>query len=239
MLSRAAHLGVDVVQYCDNLPLDQLTSAELSELASAGQELGVEIEVGTGGLDLERIQRYLEIGAALGSRALRLVPYSADPALLQAQLQALLPALRNSGLALALENRFGLRSAALAQVVAALADPALGFCVDTANSVGFMEDPVETVTNLAPRALQMHLKDYIVVKVPVGYHITGRPLGQGWLDVPRVLQALGEQRARLDYLVEFWMDPADSASETLAQEERWVEQCVRAARGYLEGGNCP
>ncbi|MBN1402475.1 MAG: sugar phosphate isomerase/epimerase [Anaerolineae bacterium] len=236
MLRRAADLGADVVQYCDNLPLAHLTSTELAELRAAGEELGVALEVGTGGLDLASIARYLEIGVRLDSRALRLVPYSADAEHLETQLQALRPAVRESGLTLAVENRFGLRSAQLAQIVAALDDPALGFCVDTANSVGFLENSIETVTNLASRALQVHLKDYVVVKIPVGYQITGRPLGQGWLDIPAVLRALGPRRATLDYLIEFWMDPPKGRSETLAQEDHWVAQCLDAARRYLDPG---
>ena len=235
MLTKGADLGAEVIQFCDNMPLDDLSLTERSELRSVARERGMAIEVGTGGLDQERLERYIQIAVQMGSRALRLVPYSADAEAIRGRIKALLPALREADILLAIENRFGLGSAALMDLVRSLDDAALGFCIDTGNSIGLLERPVETVANLAPLAIQMHLKDHIVDKIPVGYQITGRPLGEGWLDIPRVLETLGPRKDAVDYLLEFWMDPEDSLAATLDKEARWAARCVSAARHYLAG----
>ena len=235
MVEQAAEWGLDVVQFCDNLPLHALSASQLEELIASARSTGVDIEVGTGGLDLGIVRRYLEIAEQTGSRSLRQVPFSDDAAAIRRFLSSLLPSLHERGLSLAIENRIGLRSRELYDLVSSLNDPALGFCVDTANSIGLLERPMETIANLAAFALQVHLKDHIVEKVPAGYLVTSRPLGEGWLDVPAALEAFGARRAELDYFVEFWMPAEATLDETLAKERSWATRSVAAARHYLMG----
>mgnify|MGYP000944512212 CR=1 FL=1 len=47
LLDRARDVGVEVVQICENLPLDRLAPAELEALAERARELGISLEVGT------------------------------------------------------------------------------------------------------------------------------------------------------------------------------------------------
>ena len=233
MLQHAAELGLQVVQFCDNLPLHVLPPAELNDVLSLAHDLNVGVEVGTGGLDADLVRSYVRIAMAARSRAVRLVPYSRDAALIEKLLLALIPELREANVVLAVENRLGLGSADLAALLHSIGDPHLGFCVDTANSIGLLERPLETVGNLAPLAVQVHLKDYAVDKIPVGYHVNGRPLGEGWLDVPAVLRALGAGWRDLDFLLEFWMEPEATASVTCDKEIRWLARSVEGARRYF------
>lgn len=233
MLRKAAALGVDLLQVCDNLPLDALSDDELDEVQRVAAALGVAIEVGTSGLDPDHLARYVALADRFGSRALRLVLGSDDVALASERLRAILPALEEAGVVLAIENHFDLPSPQLVALIEALDSGWVGICLDTANSVGLVEPPLETVAALSPFARQVHLKDYLVERAPIGYHVTGRALGEGWLDANRVLALLGERAGELDYMAELWMDPAETREETLAQEERWIARSVAALRALL------
>ncbi len=92
---------------------------------------------------------------------------------------------------------------------------------------------METVAALVPYTTQVHLKDYAVEKASIGYRVTGRILGQGWLDVAAVLEAVVGTGRDPDVFLEQWMEPEVSLEATLAKEEEWVDANVRAARGYL------
>jgi sugar phosphate isomerase/epimerase len=233
MLRRAYALGVDAVQFSDNLPLHTLDNGALAALRDLGAEFGLGIEVGAKGLERDLLERYVALAGYFGSRALRLVLDEPDPERARAGLAWLLPRLRAADLPLAIENHGLLPAATLAAIVERFDDPLLGFCVDTANNLILLERPLETVAALAPRARQLHLKDYIVDKAPVGYRITGCPLGQGSLDIGAVLGLVQPAERGLDVYLESWMDPASTWGETLLQEERWIALCIERAQQWL------
>jgi len=135
---------------------------------------------------------------------------------------------------LAIENHCDLRSTQLADLVRRMDSRWLGVCLDTANSTGQLERPMETVAALGPYVTQLHLKDFAVEKSSIGYRVAGRILGQGWLDVPAVLAAVMGTGRDPDVLLEQWMEPEGSLEETLAKEQAWVESSLRAARAYLQ-----
>jgi sugar phosphate isomerase/epimerase len=233
VLRRAAALGLEAVQFCENLPLARLGGEEWEELLGASRRLGVAIEVGTRGLEVSALLAHVNLAAKAGSKALRLVLDATDP---DAISEALCPVLRRCHereVVLAIENHFDLRSAQLAELIRQLDDPWLGVCLDTANSTGHLESPMETLAALGPYVAQVHLKDYAVEKAPIAYRITGRNLGQGWLDLPAVLKAVAATGRDPDFFLEQWMGPETSPEATLAKEQEWVETSVRVARGYL------
>jgi 3-oxoisoapionate decarboxylase len=248
VLARAAALGLEAVQFCDNISLDELPPAAIHALVAASRDLGVAIEVGVRGLDpaqpahRARLIANLDLCLAVGCRTLRLAldPMDldhtrerGDAEAIRAALAGFVPELRARGLRLALENRLYLPTALMAAVLAAINDPAVVTCVDVANSLGLMERPLESVAALAPWAAQMHVKDFVVTKVPVGYHVTGRPIGEGWLDLPAVLTALGPRRQEMDFYIEQWMEPEPTPEATLAKEQRWVVHGAQALRAAL------
>jgi sugar phosphate isomerase/epimerase len=248
VLARAADLGLAAVQFCDNISLDELPPEHIRELVAASRDLGVAIEVGVRGLDpaqaaqRARLITNLDLCLAVGCRTLRLAldpmdldhtRQRGDAEAIRAALAAFLPELHARGLRLALENRLYLPTAEMAALLAAINDPALVTCVDVANSLGLMERPLESAANLAPWAAQMHVKDFVVAKVPVGYHVTGRPIGEGWLDLPAVLATLGPRRQAMAFFIEQWMEPEPTPEATLDKEQRWVAQGAHALRAML------
>lgn len=233
LLKRVYALGLQVVQYADNLPLHLLDENTLTTLRDLARELGIDIEVGTRGLDHDLLERYIALAGFFSSRALRLVLDEPHPGRVREALAWLQPRLHDAALPLAIENHGSLPATHLAAIVDTLEDPLVGFCVDTANNLFLLERPLETVTALAPRAFQLHLKDYVVQKASVGYRITGCILGEGRLEIPQVLAILQPAKRGLDVFLESWMDPAPTWGETLLQEEQWIAQCVERAKHFL------
>lgn len=233
VLRRVAALGLQAAQFCENLPLSALTPAEWEELLEASRRLGVAIEIGTRGLEVTKLLEHVDLAAKAGSRALRLVLDATDLDVITETLRPMLRRCQERRVLLAIENHFDLRTAQLAELIRRLDDRWLGVCLDTANSTGHLEDPMETLAALGPYIAQVHLKDYAVEKAPIAYRITGRALGQGWLDPPAILRAVIHSGRDPDVFLEQWMEPEASPEATLAKEQEWVESSVRAARGYL------
>jgi sugar phosphate isomerase/epimerase len=233
VLRRAAALGLGAVQFCENLPLATLGGAEWEELLGASRRLGVAIEVGTRGLEVSALLTHVDLAAKAGSQALRLVLGATDPDVITEALRPVLRRCQEREVMLAIENHFDLGSEQLVELVHRMDGRWLGICLDTANSVGLLERPMETVMALIPYAAQVHLKDYAVEKASLAYRVTGRILGQGRLDVPAVLEAVAATGRDPDLFLEQWMEPQGSPEATLAKEQEWVETSVRVARGYL------
>src|SRR5690606_3406093 len=71
MVDRAARLGCEVFQICDDPRVEQLDTAGLHDLRERAELLGVELELGTRTIGREHLGRYLDIAEALGARTLR------------------------------------------------------------------------------------------------------------------------------------------------------------------------
>ena len=71
-------MSVSLVQIADNLPLHQFSITELNKIYTRTKDLEMNVEVGTRGLKLENIRRYLEITSFFESPILRVVIDSQD-----------------------------------------------------------------------------------------------------------------------------------------------------------------
>ena len=74
-------------------------------------------------------------------------------------------------------------------------------------------------------------KDVLTVRLQNGSHITGFqikgcPLGEGLLDVPRVMRTVCSSGLSPHLLVEAWMNRLESEEETLRQEESWIRRGI-------------
>lgn len=64
LLNRGAELGVHLLQVADNLPLDQLSPAELDAFEKRAAELDISIEVGMRGIAPDHLRTYLRLDVA-------------------------------------------------------------------------------------------------------------------------------------------------------------------------------
>jgi sugar phosphate isomerase/epimerase len=119
-------------------------------------------------------------------------------------------------------------------MLAQVADPFLGACLDTANSTGRLVDPLETARLLAPFIVSVHLKDFTVFKPRQGYRISGAPLGKGWLDLHAILEIIYPGNKNVPILIEHWIEREDPTKTILETEEDWLSQSIEFVRQELD-----
>jgi sugar phosphate isomerase/epimerase len=239
LIDRAIAAGVSLLQICDNLPPETYEEASVAAIARYAREQGVELEVGTRGSDPAHLRRLIGIATALRSRFLRVVTDTFDdhptPDDIVARLRDVLPDLGRAGVTLGIENHDRLRSAALARIVRDVASPSVGICLDTVNSFGALEGPEVVVDTLGPHVVNLHLKDFAVVRLPhlQGFTVEGRPAGQGMLDIPWLLAKLKAFGRDPNAILELWTPPEPDVGDTIRKEAAWAGQSVRAARRWI------
>jgi sugar phosphate isomerase/epimerase len=78
----------------------------------------------------------------------------------------------------------------------------VGVCVDTGNSIALLEDPYEVVEAYATWAFSTHLKDMAVAEYEEGFLLSEVPLGEGFLDVKRIVTTLVRARPEVRFNLE-------------------------------------
>jgi sugar phosphate isomerase/epimerase len=78
----------------------------------------------------------------------------------------------------------------------------IGATVDTGNNIALLDDPYETVEALAPFAFSVHLKDQAVARYDDGFMLGDVPLGQGYLDLKRMIAALRKAKPKIRFSLE-------------------------------------
>jgi 3-oxoisoapionate decarboxylase len=66
----------------------------------------------------------------------------------------------------------------------------VGALIDTGNSIALLEDTYEVIEGLAPFAFSSHLKDMAVRECEDGFLLSEVPLGEGFLDIPKIVSLL-------------------------------------------------
>jgi 3-oxoisoapionate decarboxylase len=238
LLERAVRLGVPVVQFADNLPL-HARAPDIDELARRAHDLGVDLEVGTRGVDRNNVLRYLEIAATVGSPFLRVVVDTKDhhpsPQEVVDRLAGLRDEFTAAGVILAFENHDRFTAAELARVVETLGDDWTGVVLDTVNSFGALEGPDVVIGTLAPLAVNVHVKDFIITRAShsMGFTIEGCPAGRGRLDVPALFSSIRRYRNDITAVLELWTPPQESLQSTIETERRWAEESIAYLQSLL------
>lgn len=112
------------------------------------------------------------------------------------------PIVAQQNMRLAIENHKDYRSPELASLLKRLDSRHVGACVDTGNSIALLEDPLEVVRTLAPYAFTVHLKDMAVAEYEDGFLLAEVPLGEGFLDLPKIIGILRGARAEIAFNLE-------------------------------------
>jgi len=117
------------------------------------------------------------------------------------RLRSVADAFAHEGLRVALETGQE-RAEVLLDVLAELDRPGCGVNFDPANMILYgMGDPIEALSELAPRVLQVHVKDARRTKTP-GTWGEELPVGQGEVDWQGFLRVLREKRLDVDWMIE-------------------------------------
>jgi sugar phosphate isomerase/epimerase len=239
LLDKARELGVSVVQFADNLPLDRLSDHELEALAARAGKWKLSVELGTRGVMPDHLRRYLALAARMGSTLVRTIPeVSGGGVPFEEILSNLLPVVRGfaaAGVKLALENHGRIAVKDLCRLVEALRTPWVGICLDTVNSLGMAEGPEGVVRELARHTVNLHVKDFVVKRIPhqMGYTVEGTPAGKGQLDVPGLLDSLRSAQVSPNAILELWTPLQDTLEQTIALEQAWAVESIEFLRRHI------
>jgi hypothetical protein len=236
LLERAHGLKADVLQIADNLPIDGLSEPELLKLKALPDSYSISLEVGTRGIQSENIANFLRIAQILGSPILRVVIDSKghEPAIPEI-VQLLKPfeaKFKEAKINLAIENHDRLTCAEFNEIIDRVGSDWVGICLDTVNSLGAVEAPNTVIPALAPRAINVHMKDFEIVRTngQMGFTVRGTALGQGRLDVTGVIAAVGGTSREITAVIELWTPRQASYEETVALENKWALESVEYLR---------
>jgi 3-oxoisoapionate decarboxylase len=90
----------------------------------------------------------------------------------------------------AMENHKDWTGEELAALMKEYSSEYLGVCLDFGNNLSLLDDPYEVVAALAPYAISTHMKDARVSMCPKGLLLGDVVLGDGVLDIGRILELL-------------------------------------------------
>lgn len=232
LVAHAGELGMTVVQFADNLPLHVLKAGERREIAVAARSRGIDVEVGTVGLEPAILAEYLAIAVEMGSSIVRVVIDTPDqkPSSdeIVTTLRQVLPEYTRAGVRLLIENHDRFTAKTLVSILRAVDSPALGICLDTVNSLGSLE-VVETVLDtLRPWVMNVHVKDFEIHRsnYTMGFAVEGAPAGGGRLDIPWLLGQVKVLPHDANVILELWPPFEGDVAATVSKERAWVEESV-------------
>ena len=230
LLDKCHAHGVKLLQIGDNLPLHTFDDVRLVRLAQRAADEGVQLEIGARGLTPHHVARYANIARRLEAKFIRFViddgDYHPQPDAVTGILRETAPLL--DGLTLGIENHDRFSAATLRSIVDDLFTDRIGVCLDTANSFGGGEDIRKVAATLAPITVNLHVKDFVIERVPylMGFTISGRPAGAGMLDLPQLLQRIVPFGRCATAILELWTPPEPQLEDTIAKEVRWAAQSM-------------
>jgi sugar phosphate isomerase/epimerase len=227
MLQLTRDQDVDVFQICDYAPLLGYSATELRDLRALADDLGIRLELGTRGVLPDHLASFLDLAGTLGSSLVRSMINTAEhrPSLAEAEslLRTALPAYEAAGVTIALETYEQVQSRDLVALVESVASPSLGICLDPANSVAALENPIDVIDRCAPYVANIHVKDFAFTRRGgwVGFTLEGVPLGTGLLDYDHLLEAVRPDERGINQIIEHWLPLGDTIDGTIAAENDW------------------
>ena len=150
------------------------------------------------------------------------------------------PLLKAHGVVLAVENHKDWRVPDLLELLTRLGSDRVGVTLDTGNSIALLEDPMEVVEALAPHALSVHIKDMAVAEYGEGFLLSEVPLGEGFLDLPRIIDTCRRHHPKVRFNLEmitrdplrvpcltedYWATMPDVPARELARAMAMVRKC--------------
>jgi sugar phosphate isomerase/epimerase len=154
-------------------------------------------------------------------------------------LQLAEPVLRKHKVKLAVENHKDWRAKELAAMMKQINSEWIGVTLDFGNSIALLENPMEVVQTLVPYVLTTHVKDMGVEEYADGFLLSEVPLGQGFLDLPKMIALCKQHNPNVTFNLEmitrdpleipclkddYWATFGDVSGDDLARTLRMVRQ---------------
>jgi sugar phosphate isomerase/epimerase len=234
LLERTKRYGVSVLQIADNPGLHLMQEDELDRISKTASANGITLEVGTRGVEPSHLIRYLDIAVKLNSSIVRSITHSVNERA-ASNIREVLPEFEKAGVCIALENHDEHRTDELSSFIDRIGSSSVGVCLDTVNSFAALEAPDRVVRNLAPYTLNLHVKDFEVVRFgsELGFSVVGRPAGEGRLDIEWTLSYLKDKGRDPNVIIELWTPYTRTLEETITLEEEWAGRSIRYLKAIL------
>ncbi len=239
LLEKAREYGVGLVQFADNLPLEEVSQAELEKIKAFGDEHGIALEVGTKGNNKEQLMRFLGIAQLFESPLLRVLPAFFGSAGVMADVETnirkVLPEFDRAGITIVLENTEAFRADEYVALMERVDHPRFRMCLDLANALGCMEGPEYVMERLLPWVGNFHFKDVKVKRseTVMGFSVYGTPSGQGDLDLSWALEQFKSLRLDPSVIIELWPPFTEGIEQTMELEDCWVKESVAYLRSVM------
>jgi sugar phosphate isomerase/epimerase len=137
-----------------------------------------------------------------------------------ASIQLAEPVLKKHKVKLAVENHKDWRAYELADIMKKISSEWVGVTLDFGNSIALMEDPMTVITTLAPFLLTTHVKDMGLDEYDDGILLSEVPLGQGILDLPKIISICNQHNAKTTFNLE--MITRDPLLVPCLKDEYWA-----------------
>ena len=197
-----------------------LSSSEAAQIADRAAELKMYLEatirLPESASDIDRFDEAVRTARDCGARAIRTVLLSGRRYEVfksrdefvefekegRKRIQLATPVVEKYRVPLGIENHKDQRLDERIGLLEDLSCEFVGACLDTGNNVALLDDPHETVRELAPWTVCVHFKDQAVQEVPDGFLLGDIPLGQGMFDLTRMLRLIHEAKPELPVSLE-------------------------------------
>jgi sugar phosphate isomerase/epimerase len=256
LFDEAVHLGLDGLHLDDGV-LESLDTAYLQEVNTAAGERGLYLEynfsmdMGGRGIGIQHdLDEALATATALGADIVKVSmdlkrprPVSASrfhPDVMEqmksfaTRLKASAPAAKDAGIRIAVENHCDSFSEEILWLLDLVDHPAVGACIDTVNALMVMEDPIQAIENLAPRAFTNHFRDDRIEFQRYGFKLTGAAVGEGDIDIKRAYEIIKTKSGMRRINIETEMEiPLDDMNQALRMEKETITRSIRYCREVL------
>ncbi len=239
LLEKAQELGVGVVQFGPNMPLDQLPEAELRDVVKHADSWNIDLEMATIGIDPGRLRLQLQFAKRIGAILLKTAPERIDGRLpmrteMSNCLRTIVDELEKGEISLAIDNG-RIPAQELNELLESIRSPWLGAAIDTATPLAIPQGWQISVRVLAHRALSLHIKDFVVQPgaYGMGLSIKGCPVGKGQLNIAWLMESIAALRVEPSVLLESWTPGQKTLHETITLEDAWAKQGVEYLRRFI------
>jgi sugar phosphate isomerase/epimerase len=139
-----------------------------------------------------------------------------------------------AGVKIAVENHCDTFSEEILWLLDQVDNPLVGACIDTVNALMVMEDPMQAIENLAPRAFTNHFRDDRIEFQRHGFKLTGTAIGDGDIDIKRAYEIIKTKSCMNRINIETETDiPVDDMETALKMEKETVEHSIQYCREVL------
>jgi sugar phosphate isomerase/epimerase len=239
LVDNAFSAGLSLVQIADNLPLENWSAEQLTDLNSYASNKNIAIEMGGRGLTPEHTFKCLHTAKLLHSPILRMVidgsGFEPDMKTISGIIKDILPEFESENIKLAIENHDRLKAHEFEKIIQSAGSEFVGICLDSVNSMGAGEGFEEVSRILLPYTINLHIKDFTIRRVShkMGIIIEGSPAGKGMLNIKELIEKLIILKRCDSAILELWTPPETALDDTIEKEEIWASESIKFLKTIL------